>query len=161
MGCASSSAPLALSRREGLGGLLACLCLAGKPVRAQAPPVNLDWPALYTPHTGGQIPTAAKVLVETPRLADNGLSVPLKISIDHPMRQDNFIKRVVLLSNRNPRTLIAEFELSPWAGKAEIATRVRLNGSQEVMALAQGVDGRWWEGRAQVEVTESACLDEA
>ena len=149
-----------LSRRQGLGGLLACAWWGHTaPARAQAPPVIADWAQLYGPYTGGRIPQAARVLVLTPRLADNGLSVPLSVRVDSPMRADDHVRRMVLLSNRNPRPVIAEFELGPWSGKAEIATRVRLNGSQEVMALVETSDGRWWQGKAEVEVTESACLD--
>jgi sulfur-oxidizing protein SoxY len=92
-------------------------------------------------------------------LADNGLSVPMSVRVDNPMTELDHVRRVVLLSNRNPRPVIAEFELGPWSGKAEVATRVRLNGSQEVMALVQTSDGRWWRGTAEVEVTESACMD--
>ena len=114
---------------------------------------------LYRPFTGEATPTEARVTVITPRLADNGFSVPLSVRVDSPMTAANHVQRLVLLSNRNPRSVIAEFELGPWSGKAELATRVRLNGSQQVMALAQTSDGRWWQGTAEVEVTESACLD--
>ncbi len=149
-----------LSRRQGLGGLLACACWgSAAPARAQAPPITADWAQLYTPYTAGRTAQAARVLLLTPRLADNGLSVPVTVRVDSPMRADDHVRRVVLLSNRNPRPVIAEFELGPWSGKAEIATRVRLNGSQEVMALVETSDGRWWQGTAEVEVTESACLD--
>jgi sulfur-oxidizing protein SoxY len=40
-----------------------------------------------------------------------------------------------------------------------VATRVRLNGSQRVLVIAQLSDGSFWSGSAEVEVTESACLD--
>ena len=148
-----------LSRRQGLGGLLALAACSGPAAHAQAPPVQLDWSQLYGPWTAGNTPQAERVQVLTPRLADNGLSVPLSVRIDSPMRADDHVQRVILLSNRNPRPVIAEFDLGPWSGRAEIATRVRLNGSQEVMALVQTSDGRWWQGTAEVEVTESACLD--
>lgn len=148
-----------LSRRQGLGGLLVLAACSGPGAHAQAPPVQADWSQLYGPWTAGHTPRAERVQVLTPRLADNGLSVPLSVRIDSPMRADDHVQRVILLSNRNPRPVIAEFELGPWSGRAEIATRVRLNGSQEVMALVQTSDGRWWQGTAEVEVTESACLD--
>ena len=148
-----------VSRRQGLGGLAAGLLWAASPARAQVAPATLDWPLLYRPFTGDAVPSAGLVTVVTPRLADNGFSVPMTVRVDSPMTAANHVQRVVLLSNRNPRPLVAEFELGPWSGKAEIALRVRLNGSQEVMALAQTSDGRWWRGTAEVEVTESACLD--
>ena len=43
--------------------------------------------------------------------------------------------------------------------RAMVTTRGRLRGSQRVWALAQLSDGSWWQDSAEVEVTESACLD--
>ena len=122
---------------------------AAAPLRAQAPPANLDGAQLYGPFTGGSSPNPERVRVVTPRLADNGLSVPLAVRVDSPMSARDHVRRVVLLYNRNPRPVIAEFELGPWSAKAELATRVRLNGSQAVMALVQTSDGRWWRGAAR------------
>jgi len=149
----------ALSRRQGLGGLLACALLGVGRAHGQAQAPTLDWSLLYRPFTGEATPSKARVTVSTPRLADNGFTVPVSVRIDSPMTAADHVQRVVLLSNRNPRPVIAEFDLGPWSGKAELATRVRLNGSQVVMALAQTSDGRWWQGTAEVEVTESACMD--
>jgi len=42
-----------------------------------------------------------------------------------------------------------------------LATRVRLSGSQTVFALAEWSDGSWWLDTSDVEVTESACLDQS
>lgn len=109
--------------------------------------------------TGGAALSAGKVVIDTPRLADNGHSVPMKVSVDNPMTAANHVRSITLLSPRNPRPLIAKFTLGPRAGRAEIATRVRLNGSQVVLAIAQLSDDSFWSGTAEVEVTESACLD--
>ena len=72
---------------------------ASTPARAQAPPANLDWAQLYGPFTGGTNPTSERVRVVTPRLADNGLSVPLAVRVDSPMTEGDHVRRVVLLSN--------------------------------------------------------------
>lgn len=125
--------------------------------RAQAPADPLS--PLVHGITGGAMLTAGKVLIDTPRLADNGHSVPLKVSVDHPMTAASHVRSITLLSPRNPRPLIAKFTLGPRAGRAEVSTRVRLNGSQVVLAIAQLSDGSFWSGTAEVEVTESACLD--
>ena len=63
------------------------------------------------------------------------------------------------MSERNPRPVIARFQLGPRAGRAQVVTRVRLAGSQRVVALAAMSDGSYWQGASEVTVTESACLD--
>jgi sulfur-oxidizing protein SoxY len=109
--------------------------------------------------TGGAAVREGRVRLEIPRLADNGHSVPLKVIVDSPMSTADYVRSVTLLSERNPRPLMAKFYLGPRCGRAEVITRVRLNGSQRVLAIAQLSDGSYWSGSAEVEVTESACLD--
>src|SRR5262245_33272623 len=109
--------------------------------------------------TGGAAVRTGRVTVDTPRLADNGHSVPFSVSVESPMTAADHVRSITLLSERNPRPLMATFHLDPAAGRAHVATRVRLNGSQRVLVLAQFSDGSWWSGDAEVEVTESACLD--
>jgi sulfur-oxidizing protein SoxY len=108
---------------------------------------------------GGAPIRSGRVTVDTPRLADNGHSVPLKVSVESPMTATDYVRSITLLSSRNPRPVIAVFYLGHKSGRAEVATRVRLNGSQTVLAVAQLADGTYWSGDAEVEVTESACLD--
>ena len=109
--------------------------------------------------TGGAAVKTGRVTIDTPRLADNGHSVPFEVIVASPMTAADHVRSVSILSPRNPRALIATFHLGPHAGRARIATRVRLNGTQTVLAVAQLSDGSFWSGSAEVEVTESACLD--
>jgi sulfur-oxidizing protein SoxY len=115
--------------------------------------------ALLEQVTGGAPVRAGRVKVDTPRLADNGHSVPLTVSVESPMTAADHVRSITLLSERNPRPLMATFHLGPKTGRAEVATRVRLNGTQRVLAVARLSDGSYWSGTAEVEVTESACLD--
>lgn len=109
--------------------------------------------------TAGTPVTVGRVKVVTPRLADHGNLVPMTLSVESPMSRDDFVRSITLLSPRNPRPLMAKFMLGPHNGRAEVFTRVRLNGTQTVLAIAQLSDGSFWSGSAEVEVTESACLD--
>jgi sulfur-oxidizing protein SoxY len=104
---------------------------------------------------------AGKVVVDTPRLADNGFSVPLKISVENAMTPADYVRAIVILAPRNPRPVVATYHLTPKSGKATVSTRVRLNGTQNVLVLARLSDGSVWSGTAEVVVTESACLDES
>jgi sulfur-oxidizing protein SoxY len=109
--------------------------------------------------TGGAQVRAERVTLEIARLADNGHAVPLKISVASAMTEHDFVKTIHVLSERNPRPVVAVFHLNPQCARAEVSTRVRLNGSQRVVVIAGLSDGTWWSGAAQVEVTETACLD--
>jgi sulfur-oxidizing protein SoxY len=100
-----------------------------------------------------------RVTLELPVLADNGNSVPMKVTVQSPMTAEDHVKAIRLLSERNPETQMAVFHLGPRAGVAEISSRVRLAGSQRVVALAEMSDGSSWIGTADVVVTLSACID--
>ena len=138
-----------------LAGLAATSLLPFRVARAQADP----FAALLKQVTGGATVRPGRVKVDTPRLADNGHSVPLTVSVESPMTAADHVRSITLLSERNPRPIMATYHLGPKAGRAAVATRVRLNGTQRVLAVARLSDGSYWSGTAEVEVTESACLD--
>ena len=128
--------------------------------QARAAETN-DLAPLIDKLSGGKPVLEGQVVVDTPRLADNGHSVPLKLSVDSPMTAADHVVAITLLSERNPRPVIATYHLGPRSGKAVVATRVRLNGTQRLVAIAQLSDGSFRSGSAEVVVTESACLDES
>ena len=104
-------------------------------------------------------PQRGRVKLELPVLADNGNSVPMKVSVQSPMSAADHVKTIRLISERNPEREMAVFHLGPRAGVAEISSRVRLAGSQTVTAIAEMSDGSQWMDSADVVVTLSACLD--
>ena len=116
---------------------------------------------LIAEFTGGVPVTQGRVRLEIPPLADNGNAVPLRISVDSPMSAVDYVRRITVLSEKNPRPVIATFHLGQRAGRAQISTRIRLNGAQRLMAIAQLSDGSFWSASADVIVTSSACWDES
>lgn len=109
--------------------------------------------------TGGAVVQPGRIKLELPVLADNGNSVSLKVTVDSPMTASNHVKSIHLYAARNPRPNVANFYLGPRAGRAQISTRVRLGGSQRVLAVAALSDGSFWSATADVVVTLSACYD--
>ena len=133
---------------------LAAMPTAGT-ARAQSP----EFAEALAKLVGDAKPQPGRVILEIPRLADNGNSVPLKVRVESPMTAADHVASITLLSDRNPRPVLATFRFGPRAGHAVVSTRVRLNGSQRVSAFARMSDGSLWSAQAPVEVTESACLD--
>lgn len=116
---------------------------------------------LIAAFTGGAPVRQGRVTVDAPSLADNANAVPLRIIVDSAMNAADHVQRITLLSEKNPRPVIATFHLGPGAGRAVVATRVRLAGAQRLMAIAQLADGTYWAGSADVVVTSTACWDES
>ena len=146
------------SRRRFLAAVAAGAVAAGSRV-ARAQVAIQPIAPIIAKVTGGAPVREGRVNLELPRLADNGHSVPMKINVTSAMNERDFVKSVHVIAERNPRPLIAAFYLNPNGGRAEVVTRVRLAASQRVLVIAALSDGSYWSGSAEVEVTETACLD--
>jgi sulfur-oxidizing protein SoxY len=145
-----------LKRRDFLAGAAGALALPGVAL-AQVDPLDPHVRAL----ANGAPMRKGKVTLVLPQLADNGNSVPIRITVDSLMTAADHVKSIHLYSERNPVPNMANFYLGSRAGKAEINSRVRLAGSQRVTAVAKLSDGSFWYDAAPIVVTLSACLDES
>jgi sulfur-oxidizing protein SoxY len=99
------------------------------------------------------------ITLSLPMLADNGHLVPLSLKVDSPMTEESHVTHIYLISQRNPVPLMAMFVMGPWNGRAELSMRVRLSGTQMVVALARMSDGTFRYETQEVVVTEAACID--
>jgi sulfur-oxidizing protein SoxY len=84
----------------------------------------------------------------------------MTVTIDSPMTSDAYVKSIHVFNEKNPQPNIGNFHLGPRAGRAKIATRIRLADSQKVTAVAQLSDGSFWSGSVDVIVTLAACTEE-
>jgi sulfur-oxidizing protein SoxY len=134
--------------------------LAGAQAENPIAPIDPKDPDVQSVTKGAPI-RAGRVTLELPPLADNGNSVAMRLAVESPMTPQDHVRAIHLFSERNPVRHMAAFYLGPRAGRAEIVSRVRLAGSQRIVALAELSDGSFWAGSAAVVVTLSACLDES
>ncbi len=119
----------------------------------------LTFEEMVQPITMGAKILRKDVQIEAPVLADNGSLVPLEVQVQSSMSAQDHVTHIYLLSQRNPVTLMAMFQLGPWNGRAQVSTRVRLAGTQEVVALARLSNGEFRYNQMEIIVTESACVD--
>lgn len=102
--------------------------------------------------------TSGRVTVKMPPIAENGHSVPIDIDVDSPMTDADYVKRIAIISERNPVATIATFYLSPASGLAKVSTRIRLAGTQTILVVAEMNDGTLWSGTTEIVVTLAACI---
>jgi sulfur-oxidizing protein SoxY len=102
---------------------------------------------------------AEKVKLEIAELAENGFSVPALVTVDSPMTATDHVKTIYILSEKNPLPNVVRFHLSPRAGRARVATSIRLADTQRITAIAETSTGALYSAHADVIVTLSACLE--
>jgi sulfur-oxidizing protein SoxY len=101
-----------------------------------------------------------RVTLDLPPLVENGNTVPMTVSVDSPMTQADHVKAIHVFNEKNPQPNVISVQLGPRAGKANVATRIRLAGTQKVTAIAEMSDGSCWSDTQEVIVTLAACLEE-
>jgi sulfur-oxidizing protein SoxY len=101
-----------------------------------------------------------KVKLQLPPIVENGNTVPLTVSIESPMTEAEHVERIHIFNQKNPQPYVASFHLGPRAGKASVATRIRLADSQRIVAIARLSDGSFWSDSADVIVTLAACTEQ-
>jgi sulfur-oxidizing protein SoxY len=109
--------------------------------------------------TRGKDVMPGKVRLELPALAVNGHSVAMTVRVDSPMTAAEHVRAVHLISEKNPVREMATFYLGPHSGRAEVGSRIRLNGTQRITAVAELSDGSFWSDQVAIEVREAACTD--
>ena len=100
-----------------------------------------------------------RVVLDIPPLVENGNTVPVTVTVDSPMTQADHVRRIALFNEKNPQPHVGVFHLGARAGRAQVATRMRLATSQTITALALLSDGSLWSDTADVIVTLAACVE--
>lgn len=135
----------------GLGPIIA-------PGRAGATPATMQ--EAIEKVVGSARVNPGKVKLEIPPLSENGNAVPLTVTVESPMTEADHVRAIHLFTEKNPQPNVASFFLGPRAGRARVATRIRLADTQTVMAISELSDGSFWSGAADVVVTLAACLED-
>jgi sulfur-oxidizing protein SoxY len=101
-----------------------------------------------------------KITLEVPPLVENGNAVPVTIIVDSPMSAADHVKGIHVFNEKNPQPHVISVTLGPRAGKARIATRIKLSDTQRIVGIAEMSDGSFWTGEANVIVTIAACVED-
>lgn len=144
-----------LNRREALALGAGALFISITPFTAALAKTTEDEIKAFT--GGAKVMEDNVVTLTAPEIAENGNTVPIGISVDSPMTADNYVKRVRILADGNPRPAVATMYFSPMSGSAEANTRMRLAKTQNIIAVAELSDGTYHMAKSEVKVTIGGC----
>src|SRR6187200_2310377 len=91
-----------------------------------------------------------KVTLDLPPLVENGNTVSMSVTVDSPMTRENHVRAIHVFNEKNPQPNVITVRLGPRAGKAHVATRIRLADTQKVIAIAEMSDGSFWSDTVEV-----------
>ena len=125
-------------------GAGACL-VASLPVRASASVEDV-----IAEFTGGAEVGTGDVTITAPEIAENGNTVPIEVSSGTAVE-------ILVLATGNPTPNVATFKFGKLAASRAASTRIRLAGTQDVVAIAKLDDGTFVKASSTVKVTIGGC----
>ena len=134
------------SRRDTLAMGLGAAALTVLPFRVNAAAAD-DFIAEFT---GGAEVGEGGLTLTAPEIAENGNTVPVSVEAEGA-------EAIMLLAMGNPTPGVATFTFGELAGSQSASTRIRLAGTQDVVAIAKMADGSFVKAGQTVKVTIGGC----
>jgi sulfur-oxidizing protein SoxY len=107
--------------------------------------------------TGGKVAETGRIAIDIAELVENGNSVPLLVAIDSAMTLDDHVTEVLVIADGNPQPRVATFRFTPKSGRAEVATRIRLATTQNLIIVARTNQGKVYTAQKEVKVAIGGC----
>lgn len=105
---------------------------------------------LINEFTGGAALGDAGLELTAPEIAENGNTVPVEVAAPGA-------SAIMLLAAGNPTPPVATFNFGTLAASQAASTRIRLAGTQDVIAIAKLADGSFVRASKTVKVTIGGC----
>lgn len=121
------------------------VALAGDVKRAANPEKMTEMEAMHVPN------------LDLPIIAEDGRLVPIKITVNHPMTPDHYIRSIEITDNVSPVRSKGRFNLTYRNGQAYLMTRIKLAESATVTAITECNQHGRWAGDSVIKVTLGGC----
>ncbi|HEY9021497.1 MAG TPA: thiosulfate oxidation carrier protein SoxY [Paracoccaceae bacterium] len=133
------------TRRDTLALGMGAVALTVLPFR-----VNAAVDDVIAEFTGGAAMADSGVTLTAPEIAENGNTVPISVESEGAVA-------IMVLAAGNPTPGVATFNFGELAGAHAASTRIRLAGTQDVIAIAKMADGSFARASSNVKVTIGGC----
>lgn len=134
-----------LTRRNALLMGASAFVVAGLPLQAATTPEEA-----IAAFTGGAEIGSGDITLTAPEIAENGNTVPIEVASETAVE-------IMVLALGNPTPPVATFKFGKLAASRAASTRIRLAGTQDVVAIAKLEDGSFVQAAATVKVTIGGC----
>jgi sulfur-oxidizing protein SoxY len=134
-----------ITRRDAIAAGLGATAVAMLPLRVLAAADEQ-----IAAFTGGAATGEGDITLTAPEIAENGNTVPITVAAPGATA-------ILLLASGNPNPAVCTYNFGPASGAQEASTRIRLAGTQDIVAVAQMADGSFIKTSQAVKVTIGGC----
>ena len=138
------------TRRQALALGGAAAAMAAMAPQAFAAAEDIPMVGSIEEFTGGADMGSGELTLTAPEIAENGNTVPIEVSAPGAAE-------VRVYATGNPVPGVAVFTFGPLAASQSASTRIRLAGTQDVVAVAKMQDGSFIQASKEVKVTIGGC----
>jgi len=104
-----------------------------------------------------ELKASDKIKLTVPEIAENGAVVPVKVKVESPMTEKDYVKSIHILNTKNSNSRCADIMLTTKNAEAKFASRVKLAESQDIVAIVGLSDGTFMKAGKSVKVTIGGC----
>ena len=138
---------MSFSRRDTLALGAGAVALTTLPLRVGAAVTAEE---VMNAFTGGADVGEGGVTLTAPEIAENGNTVPVSV-------ESAGATAIAIIATGNPNPEVCTFNFGELTGGASASTRIRLAGTQDVVAVARMADGSYKKASQTVKVTIGGC----
>ena len=144
--------PKGVDRREFTLGAAAAVALL--PLGATMAQAKGNFEALLQARTNGAKLEDGKISLKMPDLAENGNLVPFTATVEGDAAN---VKAIYVFAPLNPGPEVGQFYFTAGSGTAMVTGRMRMGKTQEIVAVAEMTDGKFYAAKKNVKVTVGGC----
>ncbi len=100
---------------------------------------------------GGSAATSADIAIKAPDIAENGAVVPVEVT-----SQIADTQAIIILSEKNPLPLLANFDFTEGSAQGYVSTRIKLGQTSQVRVVVKA-GGKYYSAAKEIKVTIGGC----
>ncbi len=97
------------------------------------------------------------IKLDIPDAPASGATVPVEITVDHPMDADNYIASIAVFSTKNKANKVITADLTPDCGMAYLYVNAKLGQTQDVVVIVKTSKGKFFKASKSVKIALGGC----
>lgn len=126
---------------------------------AEEEAIEMPFKDLYEEYTYKKnvVDGSSVLKLNIPDAPENGAVVPIEVTVDYPMKADDYISNITVLTTKNKANKAISYDLTPASGMAYLYVNVKMGQTQDVVIMAQTNKGKIFKASKNVRIALGGC----